>query len=78
MDYYRRWNANIQIIQAEKAKGNLDVYVNPITPKNRFCAAYKLDDIKPQRENTHWLNKSIAQYYGLHTIQSVHVDSPQE
>lgn len=78
MDYYRRWNANIQIIQAEKAKGNLDVYVNPITPKNRFCAAYKLDDIKPQRENTHWLNKSIAQYYGLHTIQSVHVDPPQE
>lgn len=78
MDYYRRWNTNIKIIQAEKAKGNLDVYVNPITPKNRFCAAYKLDDIKPKNENNHWLNNSIAQYYGLHTIQSVRVYPPQE
>ena len=62
-----------EIIAEEKAKGNLDVYVNPITPLNKFCATYGLDDIKPHDENQNWLNKGIAQYYGLHTIQSIHV-----
>ena len=72
-DYAARWNENLEIIAEEKAKGNLDVYVNPITPLNKFCATYGLDDIKPHDENQNWLNKGIAQYYGLHTIQSIHV-----
>lgn len=72
-DYAARWNENLEIIAEEKAKGNLDVYVNPITPLNKFCATYGLDDIKPHDENQNWLNKGIAQYCGLHTIQSIHV-----
>ena len=57
----------------EKEKGNLDVYVNSITPKNKFCATYGLDDIKPKEENQHWLNKGVARAFGLRTIQSVHI-----
>ena len=59
----------------EKERGNLDVYVNPVTPKNKFCAAYGLDDIKDRENNKFWLNQQVAQTYGLHTIQSVHVKS---
>ena len=72
-DYANRWNQNLAIIQMEKEKGNLDVYVNPVTPKNKFCATYGLDDIKPKEENQHWLNKGVAHAFGLHTIQSVHI-----
>ena len=72
-DYDMRWNENLKIIEEEKAKGNLDVYVNPITPLNKFCATYGLDDIKPHDQNQHWLNKGIAKHYGLHTIQTVHL-----
>ena len=50
-DYAARWNENLEIIAEEKAKGNLDVYVNPITPLNKFCATYGLDDIKHHDEN---------------------------
>ena len=75
-DYANAWSQNIEIIKSEKAKGNLDVYVNPISPRNKFCATYGLDDIKPKEQNQHWLNKGIANAYGLKTIQSVHV-SPE-
>lgn len=72
-DYANRWNQNLVIIQMEKEKGNLNVYVNPVTPKYKFCATYGLDNIKPKEENQHWLNKGVAYAFGLHTIQSVHV-----
>lgn len=73
-DYAAKWNYNQKIIQTEKAKGNLDVFINPITPQNKFCATYGLDDIKPKKENKHWLNSGVARYFGLHTIQSVYVE----
>ncbi|RGS70091.1 hypothetical protein DWX75_11330 [Mitsuokella sp. AF21-1AC] len=76
-DYANAWNQNLEIIRTEKEKGNLDVYVNPITPKNKFCATYGLDDIKPKENNQHWLNTGVAHAFGLHTIQSVHVN-PQK
>jgi len=72
-DYANRWNQNLAIIQLEKEKGNFDVYINPVTPKNKFCATYGLDDIKPKEENQHWLNKGVAHAFGLHTIQSIYV-----
>lgn len=72
-DYAVRWDENIKIIQEEKEKGNLDVYINPITPLNKFCATYGLTDIKPHEQNQHWLNKSVAKHYGLHTIQTFHL-----
>jgi hypothetical protein len=74
VDYANRWDNNVKIIQVEKAKGNLDVYVNPITPKNKFCGTYGLEDIKPKNKNQHWLNRGIATYYGLHTIQTVYIE----
>lgn len=73
-DYAARWDYNQRIIYAEKEKGNLDVFINPITPKNKFCATYGLDDIKPQKANRHWLNSGVAKYFELHTIQSVSVE----
>ena len=75
IDYNEQWNRNVQIIQVEKEKGNMDVTVNPITPKNRFCAAYLLSDIQPRQKNDNWLNKGIAKYFGLHTIQSARIET---
>lgn len=77
LDYNWRWEQNLKIIQIEKAKGNLDVYVNPIVPKSKFCATYGLEDIKPEGNNKHWLNQGVARAFGLHTIQSVKVDPLQ-
>lgn len=71
-DYAYRWNQNIEIIYQEKKRGNLDVYINPITPRNKFCAAYGLDDIQPEINNQHWLNKGVANAFGLHTIQTLY------
>lgn len=70
-DYGRRWNENLKIIETEKAKGNMDIYVNPIAPKNKFCATYGLDDIKPKENNRHWLNRGVARAFGLNSIQSI-------
>lgn len=75
--YANAWNHNQEIIRLEKERGNLDVFVNPITPQNKFCATYGLDDIKPKEDNQHWLNSGVARAFGLHTIQSVHVN-PQK
>jgi hypothetical protein len=73
VDFNDRWNENIQIIETSKARGDLDVVVNPIFPQNRFCAAYLLDDIQPASKHTHWLNRGVANYYKLNTIQSVYI-----
>lgn len=75
--YANAWNQNLEIIRLEKERGNLDVFVNPITPQNKFCATYGLDDIQPKENNQHWLNRGVARAFGLHTIQSVHVN-PQK
>lgn len=72
-EYADRWHENVQIIQQEKDHGNMDVFINPVPPKNKFCATYGLDDIKPQDENKHWLNTGVAKFYGIHTIQTVKV-----
>lgn len=72
-DYNRQWEENVRIIEHEKAQGNLDVVLNPVHPTSRFCAAYGLDDLKPKDENDFWLNRGIAAYYHLHTIQSAHI-----
>ena len=72
-NYSVRWNTNQNIIRREKNNGNLDVYINPMPVDNKFCATYQLEDIKPERENKHWLNRGIARYFGLHTIQSVEI-----
>lgn len=78
VDYNNRWNENVRIIQMEKSRGNLDIIVNPITPKNRFCAAYLLDDIKPASNNKHWLNTGVARYYGLNSIQSIKLSDSEK
>lgn len=78
IDYSRRWEQNLKIIQMEKARGNLDVYVNPVTPRNKFCAAYGLEDIQTKENNQHWLNQGVAYAFDLHTIQSVKVDPLQQ
>lgn len=75
VDFNNRWNENLAIIQQEKQAGNLDIYVNPIFPRNRFCAAYGLDDFKPEKDNNHWLNRGAAKYFGVHTIQSIKVET---
>ena len=74
-DFGKRYELNMAIIQAEKAKGNLDVYVNPIAPANKFCAAYGLEDIKPAEDNKNWLNAGIAHAFGLNSIQSIKIDN---
>ena len=77
-EYDALWKENLEIIQTAKAKGELDVMVHPNVPKNKFCAAYGLEDIKPADQIDHWLNTGVARYYKLHTIQSGYIPPKTE
>ncbi len=73
-DYNVQWQENVRIIEASKTEGNLDVIVNSNVPKNKFCAAYGLDDIKKADEIHHWVNDGVARYFKIHTIHSAHIN----
>ena len=70
-DYRDQWAVTEQIIQNEKAKGNLDIVVNPIVPKNKYCAAYGLENITSHSD--HSMNRYIAEYYRIHSIKSIYI-----
>ncbi|MCI6086641.1 DUF6056 family protein [Selenomonas sp.] len=70
-DYHQAWQAAVQTIEAERARGHLDVTIDPLFPPNRFCAAYDLGRIAPREKNHAGLNRSIAGHFGLRTIQTV-------
>ncbi len=76
IDYAYQWNETMAIIEEQKAIGNLDVVVNDIPPRNRFCAEWRLSYIHD--DPMFWVNRYIAEYYGLHTIKIAHVKPEQK
>lgn len=68
-DYNRQIAVNERLVNEAKARGEQDIYVNPVQVMNRYCAAYGLEDIKPKSQNKFWLNKGMAAYYKVRTIQ---------
>ncbi|MDD7022536.1 MAG: DUF6056 family protein [Aeromonadales bacterium] len=58
----------LEVIEQQKALGNLDVVTMPDNTQNRFCAAYGLDDI--EEDPLFWTNKSLAKYWGLNSIRA--------
>ncbi|MDO4219337.1 MAG: DUF6056 family protein [Synergistaceae bacterium] len=74
IDYYNEaWQENVQIIEASKAKGKLDVVVNPVVPTSKFCGAYDLWKFVPSDEFEYFDNRQIAIYYKLHSLRSVRI-----
>ncbi|GMO44483.1 MAG: hypothetical protein Pg6C_06340 [Treponemataceae bacterium] len=74
-DIHLRWQNRVEYILAEKEKGNLDVEVRgPIPAGDRHTALYGLLDIV-DNENE-WVNKSIAEYFGLRSIKRLNSDEP--
>jgi len=37
---------------------------------NRYSADHGLEDLKPKSQNDFWLNKGMAAYYKVRTIQT--------
>ncbi len=66
---FERMRAQVmEVIDQQKAQGNLDVVTMPDNTQNRFCAAYGLDDI--EEDPLFWTNKSLAKYWGLNSIRA--------
>ncbi len=61
--YKFRNDAKVEYILSEKAKGNLDVVVDPNYPKTKYAAPYGLEDLPTVRKST-----SFAKYYGVNTV----------
>lgn len=70
IDYNRQVAVNEQIIQTAISRGEKDIYVNPVQVMNRYSAAHGLEDLKPKSQNDFWLNKGMAAYYKVRTIQT--------
>lgn len=69
-NYTKQIVANEVIIKESIARGEKDIYVNPVVVMNRYCAAHGLEDLHPQSDNKFWLNKGMAAYYKVRTMQS--------
>lgn len=69
-DYNRQVAVNERIIKEAIARGEKDIYVNPVQVMNRYCAAHGLDNLRPKSNNDYWLNKGMAAYYKVRTIQT--------
>ncbi len=67
IDYAQQWNETMAIINEQKSTGNLDVLVNDIPPRNRFCAGWRLSYIHDDPK--FWVNRSISRFYGINTIK---------
>lgn len=76
VDYLYQWRETLAIIEEQKAVGNLDVVVNDIPPRNKFCAEWRLSYIHDDPE--FWTNRYIAKYYGLRTIRIAQVKPSQK
>lgn len=71
IDYERAWQKDVTRIETEKAKGNMDILVDPIVPTSRFTGAYGLEPIRT-RDDLPGLNfnKDVALYYGVSRVRA--------
>lgn len=63
-DYKFRNDAKVEYILKEKAKGNMDIVVDPNYPKTRYAAPYGLEDLPTDGKTT-----SFAKYYGVRSVR---------
>jgi len=67
---YLEWNNRIKHIEAEKAKGNLDVELRaPIPVWDKHVASYGLQDLSHDKNG--WPNQDVAKYYGLSSVKKI-------
>ncbi len=64
----RQWNERIAYIQSQKAQGNLNLVVPPITALTPYNAAYGITDLDTQSDQ--WPNADVARYFGLESIRT--------
>lgn len=75
MGIYLKWQNRKEYILSEKEKGNLDITVKaPIPARDRHAALYGLADILDDKDL--WPNTSVAQYFGLRSIQGLDTGDP--
>ena len=65
---WRKSDARVDYIEEQKAEGNLNVVVSPITPKTAYNPLYGLEDISSDPD--HWVNTAVVKYFGLESIKS--------
>ena len=65
---WRKSEARVDYIEEQKAEGNLNVVVSPITPKTAYNPLYGLEDISSDPD--HWENTAVVKYFGLESIKS--------
>ncbi len=64
----RRNSAREAYILEQAASGASELTVSQIEPATTYCAKYGLADIFTKEQDAIWLNKAIAEYYGLDMI----------
>lgn len=64
----RRNSAREAYILEQAASGVKELTVSQIEPATTYCAKYGLADIFTKEQDAIWLNKAIAEYYGLDMI----------
>lgn len=71
----RQWSERIALIEAEKARGNLNVVVPPIEALTTYNGAYGIADL--DTDPGEWPNADMARYFGLESIRAeVATESP--
>lgn len=65
---YKSINAQISIIEDEKAKGNLDIVVNDLPKRNSQYNAFKGTRYLFEDKDA-WLNQWMAKYYDINSIR---------
>jgi hypothetical protein len=73
---YQKWQKRDKYILTERETGNLNISVKaPIPAEDRHTALYGLDDLHMNTTES-WLNRPIAQYYRINSIQGVITQDP--
>jgi hypothetical protein len=73
---YLKWKSRTEYILGQKAQGNLDITIKaPIPVHDKHVALYGIADVDINKSDG-WLNRSIAQYFGVRSIDGVENDDP--
>jgi hypothetical protein len=73
---YLKWKNRTEYILEQKAQGNLDIVVKaPIPVHDKHVALYGIADIDINKKEG-WLNRSIARYFGVNSIDGIENDDP--
>ena len=57
----------LELIEAQKREGRMDVSVPPLPVSSRYAASFELDDLSPDNPN-HSFNRELARYCGVRSV----------